>query len=182
MWQILKTKASQRRTSLKIKGYIVIYCSEGSPHSVLFNWFALGSLQSDKVNSLVYLASSILRGRLNCISWLADPLLALLHLPDLDKLLGHVLFFSFLLNVLPIYGPTFTVEHQAGTEAVWASGPDKEGQKRSERPDGVSQEEKKEAAFTSKGAKSSLTQQSHVLNGLTCMCVRVSHIDSCNKH
>lgn len=57
-----------------------------------------------------------------------------------------------MLNFLPTCAPTFTVEHQAGTEAVGGTSPDEEGQKRSQGPDGVSQEEKKEAAFTSKGA------------------------------
>lgn len=50
-----------------------------------------------------------------------------------------------------MYGPTFTVEHQAGAEAVWSSSPDKEGQESHQGHAGVSQEEEKEAAFTSKG-------------------------------
>ena len=75
----------------------------------------------------------------------------------------------------------FTAEHQAGTEAVWATGPDKEGQKRTEGPDGVPQEEKKEAAFTSKGESPFYLRNYISLNSLTCMCARIFHSDSCES-
>lgn len=82
-----------------------------------------------------------------------------------------------LLNVLRVSGPAFTVEHQTGTEADWATCPDKEGQKRSEGPDGVSQEEKEEAAFTSKGA----SQFCHRNYTFKSPWVKMFHYDSCKS-